>query len=105
MSTEDQPQPSTLVGKWVHVIEKGEIEGQGKIVSMPAPGTYMVQLYDWLAGEPNCLRLVPLSEMSDWRFYDTSELMADTFNLRLDNKPQADAFTQRIRRKYQDKNP
>lgn len=40
---------------------------------------YLVELFSWVSGHSTCQRLVPLEEMSDWRFYNSAEWMCDSY--------------------------
>ena len=64
-----------LVGKWFHSIVNGKIEWQGQVIGNPAPGYYLVQLYEWFAGSPNLLRIAKLEDMIAWLFYNSNEEM------------------------------
>ncbi len=62
-----------LVGKFYHTYRDGVIEHQGEILSLAAPGLYLVQLFEWLMGTVTDQRLVPVAEMMCWKFYDCRE--------------------------------
>ena len=47
---------------------------QGKVLSQPYPGWFLVQYYDWIMGAPNDIRLFKIEEMSAWFFYDDVEI-------------------------------
>ena len=46
---------------------------QGRVLSQPNPGWFLVQLYDWIVGEPNDIRLVRIEDMATWFFYLNAE--------------------------------
>lgn len=48
---------------------------QGCVVAEPAPGTYLVELFSWLWGQPTEQLLVRIEDMQEWTFYDTDEWM------------------------------
>ena len=45
---------------------------QGQVLSEIAPGVFLVQLYSWIDGEPTDRRVVEISAMASWRFYETA---------------------------------
>lgn len=67
---------ATLIGQYFHSInEKGKIEWQGVVIGRPEPCWYLVQLFEWLMGEPNVRRLVNIEAMSNWLFYEDEDSM------------------------------
>jgi hypothetical protein len=46
---------------------------QGRIIGKVEKGLYAVQLYEWLLGTESCIKIVPLEQMSNWSFYDSTE--------------------------------
>lgn len=68
-----------LVGCYFHSIEAGEIKWQGLVVSKITEDYYLVQLFEWMLGQPNCLKLTHLSQMSDWHFYHSSSAMREAW--------------------------
>lgn len=81
MGSKKQNQPlsktksTPLVGQFFHSIKDGGVNWQGNVIGNPEPGWYLVQLYEWLLGEPNVQRLVKFEDMTGWLFYDTTEQM------------------------------
>jgi hypothetical protein len=73
-------QDTNLIGQFFHSIEDGKINWQGVVIGNPLPGWYLVQLYEWLMGEPNVQRLVKIEEMHTWLFYDSSESMVYSYD-------------------------
>lgn len=77
---------NALVGKWFHSPardETGEITGvnwQGQILDEPSPGTFLVQLYEWIGGSATMQQLVPFTDMADWIFYDSDEDMKFSYD-------------------------
>ena len=74
-----------IIGKWFHSMDKspdfqGCVKWQGKVLSKINDGLYLVQLFEWMAGQPTEQKLVSLNEMSDWIFYDSSENMNIIYN-------------------------
>jgi hypothetical protein len=65
----------TLVGKFFHTYHDGVLENQGQILSHLGDELYLVQLYEWLFGAPSEQRLEPLTNMKEWKIYDTAEEM------------------------------
>ena len=68
-------EPSALIGRYFHSIDAGQVNWQGKVISHPEPNWYVVQLFDWIVGEPNVQRLVKIEQMNGWLFYENSEQM------------------------------
>ena len=65
-----------LAGKFFHSLgEDGKVKWQGFVLGSPEPGWYLVQLFEWLMGEPNVCKLVQFEEMSKWLFYQDQESM------------------------------
>ncbi len=69
--------PAILVGQYFHSLGKddGKVEWQGVIIGNPEPGWYLVQLFEWLMGEPNVRRLVRIEDMADWLLYEDAKSM------------------------------
>ena len=51
----------------------GAVLWQGRILSQPKPGLFLVQLYEWFLGEPSDQILVPIAQMQGWSFYPDVE--------------------------------
>ena len=65
-----------LKGHFFHSFNKdGLVEWQGKVISNPEPGIYLVQLYEWFVGAESCRKLVNIQDMIQWSFYETNEEM------------------------------
>jgi hypothetical protein len=64
-----------MIGKYFHSIVDGIVFWQGKVIGNPAPGWYLVQLFDWIMGTKNICRLVKLEDMKEWLFYPDSDSM------------------------------
>jgi hypothetical protein len=73
--------PVSLVGSFFHRYdeEDGELTWQGCIVAEPAPGVYLVELFDWLVGFSSCQRLVRLEQMDHWHFFDDDHWMNNAY--------------------------
>ena len=73
---------SELLGQFFHSIGKddGKVEWQGIVVGNPEPGGYLVQLFEWLMGEPNLRRLVNIEDMEHWLFYEDQEGMKFSYD-------------------------
>jgi len=56
------------------------VEWQGVVVGNPEPGWYLVQLFEWLMGEPNLRRLVKIEDMEHWLFYEDVEAMKFSYD-------------------------
>lgn len=66
---------SPLIGQLFHSVDPktGQIEWQGEVVGELQPGWYLVQIFDWIAGEPSVRRIVPMKSMVHWLFYPNRE--------------------------------
>jgi len=66
--------------QFFHSLNKdGLVHWQGHIIGNPEPGWYLVELFEWLWGEPNVRRLVHIDEMRTWLFYDSAESMCFSY--------------------------
>jgi hypothetical protein len=45
------------------------------VIGNPLPGWYLLQLYEYLIGEPNIMKLVKIEDMAGWIFYLDCEEM------------------------------
>jgi hypothetical protein len=69
--------PDSLVGSFFHGSDSRQ--WQGVVVAEPAPGIYLVELFDWLIGASTEQVLVRIDEMMDWHFYDDAEWMHNAY--------------------------
>jgi hypothetical protein len=68
----------SLVGSFFHSDRKRH--WQGCVVAEPVAGVFLVELFSWVGpAESTYQRLVPIEEMTEWRFYDTAEWMEEAF--------------------------
>lgn len=76
---------SSLVGKFFHTLdaETNKVQWQGRILSEPKPGYYMIQLFEWITGSPSFTgtRLVSLDDLTKggFVFYLTQEEMVESY--------------------------
>jgi hypothetical protein len=69
----------SLVGSWFHSFNaEGEVRWQGCVVA-DLGDYYLVQTYEWFMGDPSFQQLASLSDMADWKFYDTNDEMLDFY--------------------------
>ena len=88
----------SLIGKHFHSYDAatGEVlHWQGKILARPSKDTYLVQLFEWMMGEPTDQLLIPFGQMlaEHWKFYPNREdwlLAWDKYD---------DRYNERLRRK------
>jgi hypothetical protein len=66
-----------LVGKWFHSFKDEKICWQGQVISQIDETHYLVQLYDWIVGEPTNKRVVSIELVYGWQFHDTDQEMRD----------------------------
>jgi len=79
--TRDESMPDVLAGQFFHSTkETGAVEWQGYVIGSPQPGWYLVQLFEWLCGEPNLRRLVRFESMEHWLFYESAETMRFSYD-------------------------
>lgn len=69
----------SLVGSFFHADVTRQ--WQGCVVAEPAPGVYLVELFDWIAGSSTHQRLVPIEEMTGWSFYDSDDWMIKSIDV------------------------
>lgn len=66
-----QKPASSLVGLFFHSLLEGRVlDWQGQVVGILAPDYCLVRLNSWADGLVSTYRVVPLSEMVKWKFYD-----------------------------------
>jgi predicted GIY-YIG superfamily endonuclease len=63
----------SLVGSFFY--SDAESGWQGCVVAEIASGMYLIELFEWLGGSAGCQKIVALSEMRDWCFYDSAKWM------------------------------
>jgi hypothetical protein len=88
-----------LVGKFFHSWKDGAIHWQGHILGSPAQGVYLVQLFEWLMGEPSSQHLVRLEDMCGWTFYSTCEHMNEVGDREMRRERARERLSQSTRRK------
>ncbi|MGE4419997.1 MAG: GIY-YIG nuclease family protein [Sulfurimonas sp.] len=69
----------SLDGKFFHTFKNNQVEWQGYIISEPKDGFFLIQLFDWILGEPSNQKLVSINDMLSWNFYDSVEEMNDAY--------------------------
>jgi hypothetical protein len=95
---EDEPPALGLVGRYFHIFtedkESGKktIQRQGMVRGELGDGYYLVQYFDWWAGEANTMDIHRIESMTPgrWQFYETSEDMKhwyQTYRHRYEAKP------------------
>lgn len=71
-----QAESGKLVGLWFHSRnDDGVIEWQGRVERDLENGSCVVQLFEWIMGEPSVQKVVPFEQMSSWDFYPTARDM------------------------------
>jgi hypothetical protein len=72
MGKNEKSVSGNLVGKFFHSFkDAGEMEWQGRVLSEPKPGIFLVQTYSFATGAEYDQRLIPVERMVNWRFYGT----------------------------------
>jgi hypothetical protein len=69
--------------KWFHsfTINKDgtkAIEWQGQILVV-GENYIIVELYEWVGGFPNVLKVVPISQITTWNIYETDKEMKEAY--------------------------
>lgn len=72
----------SMEGKFFHTVKNGELEWQGYVVAQQGDGYFLVQLFEWVMGEPSTQKVVHLGAMADWEFYNSAEEMNDAYERR-----------------------
>lgn len=68
--------PRSLVGSFFHSDQRRG--WQGCVLAEVAPQVYLVELFEWMMGSSSAQKLVPLADMMEWSFYDTSEWLQNS---------------------------
>ena len=73
-----------LVGRYFHSIEKNDdgrnvVQWQGQVIEKISDEVYLVELFEWITGSDSYGKLVPLSDMLQWQFYESNEQMNDWY--------------------------
>ena len=71
--TKPQTDPTKLEGKFFHTFEDDKWKWQGCVLSQPAEGYFLVQLFEAVLGEPSSRKVIHIGEMTDWTFYRSEE--------------------------------
>jgi hypothetical protein len=74
-SEEIASDPKSLVGSYF--LGNSTNTWQGVVVAEPVTGVYLVELFSWISGASTEQRLVRISSMLDWTFYDDSKWMTN----------------------------
>lgn len=72
--------PTTLVGSFFHGQGSKWHGTQGCVVAEPAPGMYLVEFFSWLLGDSTEQRLIPITDMTEWLFYDDAQWMSNAYD-------------------------
>lgn len=82
-----KPTQQSLVGHYFHSMVPNPngnpklpiVEWQGLVVARPEPEWYLLQLFSWVMGEELERRIVHISDMKGWRFYESAEEMRNHY--------------------------
>lgn len=70
-----------LCGKFFHSIDQdGVVCWQGYVIGEAQPGFFLVQLFEWMMGEPSTCEIVPFEDMLDWFFYQSADEMRFSYD-------------------------
>jgi hypothetical protein len=69
-----------LIGRWFHSFHADgrTVIWQGQILGL-THGRYLVQLYEWVLGEPSTERLIPVADVAGWQFYPSAQAKNDWY--------------------------
>ena len=65
----------SLRGLWFHSRHDDGLGWQGQVVRELENGNYLVQLYEWMMGEPSVQKVVSPTQMIAWDFYANDSQM------------------------------
>lgn len=84
-------EPDGLVGRYFHIFgDDRRVQYQGRVVKQIDPTHYLVQFYEFFAGDPNTLHVVTIDQMSTskiisgrgvntWQFYQDHQHWIDWY--------------------------
>jgi hypothetical protein len=65
-----------LAGRCFFIVdEHGDWQYQGVIWGRVEPGFYLIQYFECFMGQPNDMKVVPLSEIMQWRLEEDDEML------------------------------
>lgn len=70
-----QTKNGTIVGLWFLSKENEKTKWQGRVERVLDNGQYVVQLLSWVDGNPTAKKIIPLDDMNQWDFFQTSRDM------------------------------
>jgi hypothetical protein len=56
---------------------RDNLHWQGQVICGVGEGLFLIQLYEWLMGEPSVMRIVSMEEMRGWFFFESDEWMRE----------------------------
>jgi hypothetical protein len=80
--------PWSLVGKFFHSFTRdlprkgrGEVQNQGVVLSNLGGGYFVIQLFDWVLGDPSSTLVVHIERMASngWEFYESATEMSERY--------------------------
>jgi hypothetical protein len=75
--TKKQESIRDITGLFFRTPTSKKADWQGRVISSPLAGYYLVELFDWVLGEHHAYRLVTIQDMTSWTFYATAEQMRE----------------------------
>lgn len=70
----------SIIGLFFHSFNDSKvIENQGVVIGQVNDSYFLVQLFDWVTGSDSSIYLRSVSEMANYRFYETNEEMNDFY--------------------------
>lgn len=69
---------TSLNGKFFLTYDDANVlDWQGVVVGRLDTFNFLVRLGEWVTGKPTFYKVVPITAMSSWEFFDTSEQMIE----------------------------
>ena len=91
-AAEQTASDAQLLGKFFLSFHPGgEVRWQGRVLSQPKLGSYLVQTYSWLDGSPSEQVSVPIEQMSGWKFYGDAKTWHEDIERTTGAKPLQDS--------------
>ena len=69
-----------LVNKFFHIMEGKHVKYQGRIIGYIGSGYYLIQLYDFIDGNPSYKKIANCEKMIDWIFHETEDEWVTFYN-------------------------
>lgn len=81
-------QNDSIVGMFFHSYDNGQIKWQGQVIKKLNNSRFIVQLYSWVGGHATTQKVISLSDVKDWSFYNSDKEMRHAYYLSLNLDPE-----------------